>query len=101
MMEWLWSEAWGWLAETTFGFIPTWVWVAAAGLLLGWAWKTFGWQGLVGAALAVLTLGVYRQGWRDAMARAEARKQGKELEYIPYKPKKRKKRTVIDWLKGL
>lgn len=54
-----------WLLNFLLGWVPVWVWVIAAGLLLGWAWKTFGWQGVVGAGLAVLTLGAYRQGWRD------------------------------------
>ncbi|MET3899654.1 hypothetical protein ABIB57_003616 [Devosia sp. UYZn731] len=57
MMDWVWNFA--------FGIVPAWVWVIIAGLLLGWAWKTFGWQGIAGAGLAILTLGAYRQGWRD------------------------------------
>lgn len=57
MMDWLWN--------VVFGYVPTWAWIVIAGLLLGWAWKTFGWQGLVGALAAVVTLGAYRQGWRD------------------------------------
>lgn len=55
---------WNWLLHATLGFIPAWVWIIVAGLLLGWAWKAFSWQGLLGAALAVLTIGAYRQGWR-------------------------------------
>jgi hypothetical protein len=84
-VDWLWNNssdetktsAWTWLWDRVvqpslaFGFnsVPWWVWFIVAGLLLGWAWKTFGWQGLVGAALAVLTVGAYRQGWRDSQVR--------------------------------
>lgn len=61
MIEWLWNS----LVGFALGAIPTWVWIVAAGVAIGWAWKTFGWQGVAGGALAVLTLGAYRQGWRD------------------------------------
>lgn len=60
MIEWIWN----WLLHTTLGFIPTWVWFIAGGLAIGWAFKTFGWQGVVGAVAAILTLGAYREGWR-------------------------------------
>lgn len=46
------------------GTVPWWVWALAAGALIGLAWRVFGWQGMVGAVVAVLTLGAYRQGWR-------------------------------------
>lgn len=52
--------------------VPWWVWVllAALALALGWRlavafWKLFGWQGVLLLAVAVLTLGAYRQGWLD------------------------------------
>lgn len=48
--------------------VPATVWVIVAGIAAGWVWKQFGWQGLVGLGLALLTLGAYRQGWRDATA---------------------------------
>lgn len=61
MLDWFTSGfvSWG------LGVVPTWVWVVAAGLAIGWAWRVFGWQGIVGALAAVVTLGAYRQGWRD------------------------------------
>lgn len=84
-MDWLWNNSsddtkatlWTWLWDhvlqpsLAFGFnsVPWWVWFILAGLLLGWAWRTFGWQGLVGAGLAVLTIGAYRQGWRDSQVK--------------------------------
>lgn len=61
MIEWLLNGAFHILLTV----IPTWVWVVVAGLAIGWAWKTFGWQGVAGAAIAILSLGSYRQGWRD------------------------------------
>lgn len=67
---WLWHH----LALPVIGFgielVPWPVWLVIGGLGLGWAWKTFGWQGLVGAGLALLTFGAYRQGWRDAVSKA-------------------------------
>lgn len=61
MIEWLWNGLVGFI----LGAIPTWVWVIAAGVGIGWAWKTFGWQGVAGGVMAVITFGAYRQGWRD------------------------------------
>jgi hypothetical protein len=55
-----------WLLNWLLGSVPAWVWIVLAGVALGWAWKVFGWQGVVGGLLAVLTLGAYRQGWRDS-----------------------------------
>lgn len=60
-MEWIWNG----LVGFVLGSIPTWVWFIAAGVAIGWAWKTFGWQGVLGGLAAVVTLGAYRQGWRD------------------------------------
>lgn len=70
MTDWIWQHIIGPVISGTVAFIPLWVWIIAAALALGWAWKTFGWQGLVAVALAVLTLGAYRQGWkhRDSLA---------------------------------
>lgn len=59
---------WDWLTTFTLGIIPTWVWVVIAVLAAAWVWKNFGWRGLVGLGLLVLTFGAYRQGWRDAKA---------------------------------
>lgn len=60
-MDWLWKTA----LNVLLGWVPTWAWIILAGLVIGWAWKTFGWQGVFGGVIAVLTLGAYRQGWRD------------------------------------
>lgn len=53
-------------------WVPWWVWLilAALALALGWRlavafWKLFGWQGVLLVAVAILTLGAYRQGWLD------------------------------------
>lgn len=54
-----------WIISFLLGWVPAWVWVVVAGVAIGWAWKVFGWQGVAGGLLAVLTLGAYRQGWRD------------------------------------
>ena len=61
MFEWLFNGA----LHILLSVVPTWVWVIVAGLGVGWAWKTFGKEGVVGAVVAILTLGAYRQGWRD------------------------------------
>lgn len=100
-MDWLWNTVVGFLVGT----VPLWVWVIVAGLVIGWAWKTFGTQGIIGALIAVLSLGAYRQGWRD-------RGEGK-TPIIPVKPihrptaaapvpskQRRKIRTVWDILNG-
>ncbi len=66
MTEWIWNNIAGPFIAGTFAFVPLWVWVILAALALGWAWKTFGWQGLVAVAIAMLTLGAYRKGWKDS-----------------------------------
>ena len=71
-MDWLYRNvllgALGFLIE----IVPWWLWVIAGALALalGWRvavgfWKLFGWQGVLLFAVAVLTLGAYRQGWLD------------------------------------
>lgn len=69
MWQWVWEHIALPAIGTSIDWVPWPVWLVLAGLLLGWAWKTFGWQGLVGAALAVLTVGAYQKGWRDNQAR--------------------------------
>jgi len=73
MVDWLVdniiNKLWDSLTSFTFGFIPTWVWVVIAVLAAAWVWRQFGWQGLVGLGLLILTFGAYRQGWRDAKAK--------------------------------
>jgi hypothetical protein len=65
MTDWIWQHIIGPALNGVFGLIPWWVWLIVAALALGWAWRTFGWQGLVAVGLAVLTLGAYRKGWKD------------------------------------
>lgn len=96
-MEWLWNG----FVSLVLGMVPTWVWIIVAGLAIGWAWKTFGTQGVIGALVAIVTLGAYRQGWRDHGA-------GK-APIVPVKPvrppapspaPRKKHRTVMDILNG-
>lgn len=54
-----------WAVWLVLGWVPWWAWVIVAGVLIGWTWKVFGWQGVVGGIAAALALGSYRQGWRD------------------------------------
>lgn len=72
MTDWIWQHVLAPAISGVFNVIPWWAWIIIAGLLLGWAWRTFGWQGLVGAGIAVLTLGAYREGWRAAESRRKA-----------------------------
>jgi hypothetical protein len=96
-MDWLWNG----FTSLILGAIPTWVWVIVAGLALGWAWKTFGTQGVIGALVAIVSLGAYRQGWRDRDA-------GK-APIVPVEPLRppaappvpsKKHRTLMDILNG-
>lgn len=63
-MDWLASLAWRFLWDGIAG-LPGWLLLIVAGAALGVAWGFLGWRGMVGIALAVLTLGAYRQGWKD------------------------------------
>lgn len=58
------GNVWDWVMNLIFGWVPWWVWAIIALLLIGWAWKTFGWQGLVAVALGAWTFFVYRAGFR-------------------------------------
>ena len=58
-----------WLLNFIWTAIPLWVWFIIGGVALGAAWKTFGWQGVMGGLVALVTLGIYRKGYRDAAAR--------------------------------
>lgn len=97
MMDWLWYG----LVSCALGSVPAWVWIIVAGVSIGWAWKQFGWQGVAGGLLAVLTLGAYRQGWRD---RGEGKPPVVPVEPIqpprvePAPPKRR--RTLMDIWNG-
>lgn len=94
-----------WLLDYVLGAVPAWAWIVVAGVVLGTAWKVFGWQGMVGGLLAVLTLGAYRQGWRDRDGR-DADVVGKRHPVNGDRvigrvspPPARKRRTVSDWFK--
>lgn len=93
MIDWVWSFLWG--------MIPTWVWVVIAGVLLGAAWRTFGWQGVIGGLLALLTLGAYRQGWRDRDASKPPLVPFEDYErgIVEEAPRKRR-RTLMDIING-
>lgn len=92
MIDWLFHFAWT--------AIPLWVWVIIGGVLIGAAWRTFGWQGVVGGLAALLTLGVYRQGYRDADARKPPLVPVKDYEREIAASPPRKRRTLMDILNG-
>lgn len=89
-----------WLLHFVWTAIPLWVWMIIGGVLLGAAWRTFGWQGVVGGLAAFLTLGVYRQGYRDADARKPPLVPVEEYEREIIAPPPRKRRTLMDILNG-
>lgn len=93
MIDWIWSFLWG--------AIPTWVWIVIGGVAVGAAWRTFGWQGVVGGLLALLTLGAYRQGWqdRDASKPPLVPVEDYEQEVVGDVPRKRR-RTLMDIMNG-
>lgn len=83
-----------WLVDFMLSSIPTWAWIVIAGVAIGACWRAFGWQGVVGGLAAIVTLGAYRQGWRD-------RDKGKApLVPVPRPVQDRRKaKTVVDFLK--
>lgn len=89
-----------WLFHLVWTAIPLWVWIIAAGIALGAAWRTFGWQGVVGGLIALVTLGVYRQGYRDAAGRRPPLVPIEEHEREIATPPPRERRTLIDILNG-
>jgi len=82
--------------------VPWWAWAVAAGLALGLAWRVFGWQGMVAAVVAVLTLGAYRQGRLDGRGplgkRHDVNRDDVVVGVETAPPKKR--RSVVDILRG-
>lgn len=91
-----------WIVWLVLGWVPWWAWVIVAGVAIGWAWKVFGWQGVAGGLLAVLTLGAYRQGWRDGRAGREtvATKPIEMPRPQTKAPPPKKRRTLMDILNG-
>lgn len=94
-MDWLWNSA----VHFALGMVPTWAWIVIAGVAIGWAWRVFGWQGVVGGVAAAVTLGAYRQGWRDRDA-DKAPVVPVDRPQAPAKPNqpRRKIKTVMDFL---
>lgn len=92
---------WNFVLSFALSTVPTWVWIVVGGVLIGAAWRTFGWQGVVGGALALLTLGAYRQGWRDRDAQKPPLVPVEDYELpIAEEPPRQKRRTLEDIWKG-
>jgi hypothetical protein len=96
-MDWLWNSAWHFLVNGLAG-LPGWLLLVVAAGLLGVAFKIMGWQGVLGMALGLLTLGAYRQGWKDHG--------DNKPPFVPVEVKapdppipKRKPKTLLDLLK--
>lgn len=96
MYAWLWEH----VALPSIGFaievVPWWAWALLAGLLVALAiklYKVLGWQGIVGALVFILTVGAYRQGWRNAWQRHN---EGKFDAPVPLPRVKRKRPTFFD-----
>ncbi len=104
MFEWLWDNLWLKIWEglqwLSLSVTPTWVWIVLIVMAAAWVWNKFGWQGLVGLGLLVLSFGSYRQGWRDAKAGAKPIvpiDDPKPANHPPVVVKKRSK-TLMDWI---
>jgi hypothetical protein len=92
---------WHFVLSFALSTVPTWVWIVVGGVLIGAAWRTFGWQGVVGGALALLTLGAYRQGWRDRDAQKPPLVPVEDYERpIAGEVKKPRRKTLMDILNG-
>lgn len=88
-----------WALNLIWTAIPLWVWIVVGGVLLGAAWRTFGWQGVVGGLAALVTLGAYRQGYRDASARKKPAIPVESYQE-PIAPPKPRVRTIFDIFRG-
>lgn len=66
MFNWIWQHVIGvvqnWFLTSDLGLVIA---ICLGGALLGLAFKFFGWRGVLGAAIALFTFGVYRKGWKD------------------------------------
>lgn len=89
-----------WIFNFIWTAIPLWVWIIAGGVLLGAAWRTFGWQGVVGGLAALVTLGAYRQGYRDASERKPPLVPVEDYERAIVESPPRKRRTLMDIIQG-
>lgn len=90
-MDWLWNGAWHFIVNGLAG-LPGWLLLIIAAGLLGLAFRLLGWQGVLGVALAMLTLGAYRQGWKD---RGDGKEPFVPVEVTPPDPPVPKRRTIF------
>lgn len=77
MFQWIWDHIIVASAVGLLDHIPWWGWAVLAAVIVGLLWrfyKLIGWQGVAAALAVMVTFGVYRQGWQNAMT-AHAAKQ--------------------------
>jgi hypothetical protein len=93
MWGFIWDNLMSNVLNWAFG-LPWYVWVVPAAVIIGIAVKLYrvaGWQGVLGAIMLVVTIGAYRQGWKDS-----ARRRGPDS----FEPiKKKETRTVQSAIK--
>lgn len=95
-MDWLWNSLWHFLINGLAG-LPGWLLLIVAAGLVGIAWRFLGWQGVVGVLLALLTLGAYRQGWKD---RGDGRPPFVPVDLpAPDPPKPKRRKYLFDYFK--
>ena len=94
MTDWIWQHIIGPALNGVFGLIPWWVWIIVAGLALGWAWKTFGWKGLAGAAAGAALALSHIKGWRDRDSLSAEHVDGPDAEPPVSVNKPKKKRPI-------
>lgn len=96
MDAWLYQHVVLPVAGTVINDVPASVWIVIICIAGGWVWKQFGWQGLLGLAVGVASLGIYRKGWQDATAAKPT------FTPVPKPaPKPAKPKTILDTLKSL
>lgn len=79
-IDWIWLHLVGPAIDNTFAFIPIWAWFIIAGVGVGFLWKKFGWQGVVGGIGAFFLYMAYRQGWKNASDLHRRAKAGETIE---------------------